>query len=119
MDRKRQLSAWPKITFPPSIGDKELNAAYQKGMLKKEQLEDKQYYLGYCRNAYVAQWVKEENAFYYMRNKFADFFPEKIFHPADDNDRDLFIPFKKVEPSYSETIQKEKIESFVLHRRQG
>lgn len=119
MDRKKELSIWPKITFPSFIGEKELNAAYEKGMLKKEELEDKQYYLGYCRNAYVAQWIKEKNAFYYMRSKFSDFFPEKIFHPEDDNDKDLFIPFQKVEPNDYEKIQRERNKSFVLLRKHG
>jgi len=118
MDRKKELSAWETITFPSSIGETELNAAYEKGMLKKEQLEDRQFYLGYCRNAYVAQWVKEENAFFYMRSKFSDVFPEKIYHPENDNQKDVFIPFKKIEPSNSETLKKEKIESFVLLKKQ-
>lgn len=117
MDRKTELSACPRITFPLLIGEKELNAAYENGMLKKEELEDRQYYLGYCRNAYVAQWIKKENCFYYMRRKFSYFYPEKINHPEDDNDMDLFIPFKKVEPVDSEKIQQETNEGFVLFRK--
>lgn len=117
MIRKTEISRWPKIDFPCPRGEKELMAAYEKGMLKKEELEDRQYYLGFCRNAYVAQWLEEENAFYYMRSKFGDIFPEKIYHPEDDNGHDLFIPFKKVDPSDPEIIKKEKIESFVLKKR--
>ena len=117
MNRKDQLSKWECIKFPVPLQQSDLEAAYSKGVLKKDQLEDGQYYLGYCRNAYVAKWVESENAFYYMRKKFKDVFPEKIFHPEDDNERDLFIPFKKVEPTKEEKIKEGKNFSFVLHRK--
>lgn len=119
MNRKEELSHWEDIIFPTPIKESGLEAAYAKGMLKKDQLEDGQYYLGSCRNAYVARWVETDNAFYYMRTKWEDVFPEKIYHPEDDNGKDLFIPYKKVEPTEEEKIKEAIIFSFVLQRKQA
>jgi hypothetical protein len=118
MNRKEELSQWPYIRFPIPIKESDLEAAYQKGMLSKEQLVDGHYYLGYCRNAYVAKWDSSEKTFCYMRTKWKDIYPEKIFHPEDDNGYDLFIPYKKVEPTEEERIKKPQIYSFVLYRKQ-
>ena len=108
MDRQKELSNYERISFPIPLSPEDLEAAYQKGMLRKSQLHDGAYYLGYCRNAFVAKWEEKEQAFYYMREKFGNIFPERIFHPEDDNGYDLFIPFKQVKPTPEEIIKEAK-----------
>lgn len=105
MDRKQELSSYEHIRFPVPLSNDDLEAAYQKGMLRKNQLHDEAYYLGYCRNTFVAKWEEKEQAFYYMREKFGNIFPERIFHPEDDNGYDLFIPYRQVEPTAEEIIK--------------
>ena len=119
MDRKTELNRFERVLLPIPMQEGDLRAAFKKGMLRKEDLEDGKYYLGYCRNAYVAQWLESENAFYYMRKKMGDVFPERILHPEDDNKKDLFVPFKKVDPTEEEKIKAAKYKSFVLYKKQG
>lgn len=104
--------AWADIMMlfiSTSFAQDDLETAYQKGMLGKNQLQNGAYYLGFCPNAFVAKWEKKEQAFfYYMREKFGNIFPEIIFHPEDDNGYNLFIPYRQVEPT-AEEVTKEAI----------
>jgi len=86
--------------FSNPLTKEELEKAYSEGMIKKEDLISGAYYIGTCRNSYVAQWNKKDNCFYYIRNKFGDSFLEAINHPSDDDNHDLFIPMQKVEDIY-------------------
>ena len=65
-------------------------------MIDKASLEDGGYYLGVCRNSYIAKWIEKDNCFYYLRTKFGNTFMEKINHPEDDDGWDLFIPYEKL-----------------------
>lgn len=77
----------------------ELEEAYKNGMLRIEELKDRTFYFGDCRNASIAMWVKELNMFLYQREKFGSRFLEDIHHPANDNGFDIFIPEQECEPS--------------------
>lgn len=84
----------------------------QLGMIPREELEDRAYYIGVCRNTQIAQWIespgwpsktelpnknqKRGPCFYHMREKFNSIYVEQINHPANDNGFDLFIPLRKV-----------------------
>lgn len=94
-----------KFSLPMKPG--ELEAAYERGMLHKHDLENGAYYRGYCRQATVAMWSAEKNCFIYMRQKFELRFPDEINHPEDDNGFDLFIPLEKANPQESEIVRKE------------
>lgn len=100
------MEDYPKIKFKGKITINDLKEAYALGMLKKAELTDGKYYGGSCRNASVAQWNKNVDCFYYMREKFGALFCESIKHPEDDDGHDLFIPFEKIEPSPDEVIKK-------------
>lgn len=69
-----------------------LQHAENMGMLPKHELNDGVSYLGYCRNATVAVWRAERQAFEYLRTKFGHTFSEDIKHPEDDNGFDIFVP---------------------------
>ena len=64
-------------------------------MIAKKDLINNQDYIGACRNAFVAKWIKEKEMFCYIRTKFGSTFLEWIRHPEDDDGFDLFIPYKK------------------------
>ena len=64
---------------------------YKKGVIRKENLKDGQYYYGICRNAYVARWNKNLDKFEYMRYKFGWSY-DVIEHPEDDDGYDIFLP---------------------------
>jgi (p)ppGpp synthase/HD superfamily hydrolase len=90
------------IHLPKPISDSLYNELFEKGILRKNELELNQYYYGKCRNANVAVWNGMN--FVYMRTKFGSKFPEYINHLEDDNGFDLFIPVEKVIPNESEII---------------
>ena len=58
--------------------------------IKKENLKDRIYYKGDCRNSEFAIWIKEIEKFIYMRTKFDDIFAETICCPEDDQRYDVF-----------------------------
>lgn len=65
-------------------------------MIAKKDLVVGAYYVGRCRNTYVAKWT-DDNQFIYMRYKLGFYLIETIKHPEDDNGFDLFVPMRKVE----------------------
>ena len=65
--------------------------------IKKEDLKDRTYYKGECRNADYGIWIAEIERFIYMRTKFYDIFPETICCPEDDERYDIFYAEKEVE----------------------
>jgi hypothetical protein len=80
------------IRFSNPIKPGEMEEAYAKGMVRRSDLVDREYYRGHCRNASCAQWFADHGVFVYMRHKFGTHFPETIFHPENDDGFDLFIP---------------------------
>jgi hypothetical protein len=64
-------------------------------MIEKKDLVVGSYYVGECRNAYVAKW--DGDLFWYLRTKFGDTFAESIHHPEDDDGYDLFVPIREVD----------------------
>ena len=79
---------------------------YDAGVLRKEDLNDGEYYQGECRNSSLAMWDAENNCFWYMRTKFTSTYKESINHLSDDNEHDLFIPFKHIKEVPAEYIIK-------------
>lgn len=77
----------------------ELEEAYKNGLVRLEDLKDRQFYFGDCRNASFAMWVKEINKFVYQRTKFGNKFLEEICHPANDDGFDIFTAQEECEPS--------------------
>lgn len=49
------------------------------------------YYGGRCRNASVARWDANIQAFRHFRTKFGETFVEEIKHPEDDQHFDVFV----------------------------
>lgn len=78
--------------FSNPVKPHELEEAYLQGMPKLEDMKDRVVYEGTCRNAHKAMWVSDIGRFIYVREKFGSKFLEDIFHPANDNGYDLFIP---------------------------
>jgi hypothetical protein len=78
--------------FSNPVKPEEIQEAYEKGMPKLEEMQDRAVYEGSCRNARKAMWVNEIGRFVYVREKFGSKFLEDIQHPAKDNGFDLFIP---------------------------
>jgi hypothetical protein len=66
------------------------------GAMPLKDLENGGYYLGKCRNTYVAQWLADEKKFYYFRHKWGLAVDDTINHFEMDNGYDLFVPIKKV-----------------------
>ena len=83
--------------LPVPLTDFHYEKLYAAGIIRKEDLEDGQTYLGNCRNADRAVWDASRNCFVYQRHKFGYIFPEDINHLADDNGYDLFVPIKKID----------------------
>ena len=81
-----------------------LEAAYKAGLMKKEQLQDGQYYVGSCRNASVAKWCLDENCFKYRRYKWGSHYVEPIYHPADFNGFDVFVALEECTPTEEQKI---------------
>lgn len=78
------------------ITPENLKIAYEKGMIRKEQLKDGQTYLGYCRNNTMAMWREKRQMFEYERTKFGAKFFEHIPHPENDIGFDIFVPTQEV-----------------------
>ncbi|NHN20291.1 hypothetical protein, partial [Bacillus amyloliquefaciens] len=56
--------------FSNPVKPEELAQAYADGMIRKEDLIDRAYYSGHCRNASAAIWMASLNCFVYLRHKF-------------------------------------------------
>lgn len=85
----RKLGRLPK-PIPQELYDK----YFELGVVRKENLEPGEKYLGICRNADVAIWTGK--VFVYNRHKFGVSYQESINGFEDDNGYDLFIPVKKI-----------------------
>ena len=94
--KKKYIELRHYIRSRRNIGTDELKELKKMGMIPLEDLQDKSYYYGICRNTRIAQWVKSESCFFYMREKHKSFYIAEINHPANDNGFDLFIPLRKI-----------------------
>lgn len=102
IDKFDEISIY-RIHLPKPITTELYDELYSKGILRKEELKINSYYLGKCRNADVAMWTGTN--FVYMRHKFTSWYSEDINHLADDNEFDLFIPLREVEPREIQIIK--------------
>lgn len=65
--------------------------------LTKGELEPGAYYVGWCRNTYVAEWDAKKEVFVHIRYKFGhmiDTLPH--FDDVKETRQDGFIPFEKI-----------------------
>jgi hypothetical protein len=76
---------------------KNLQEAYEEGMIHKDKLVHSVTYGGYCRNADVAVWDDQLQRFIYIREKFKDTYCETIVHPEDDRGFDIFVPVEMLD----------------------
>lgn len=67
-------------------------------ILSKDQLQDKEYYVGRCRNASVARWNAQRDCFVHWREKFGTFYLEEICHPVDEQQFDVFRVIEQMPP---------------------
>ena len=81
-----------------------LEQYFGKNAIAKQDLLDRAYYQGTCRNAEVAMWDAKEQEFRYVRHKFKDTFIEGINHYEDDDGSDVFIPFFMTVPEEREKV---------------
>lgn len=65
------------------------------GAIPRKDLIIGEWYTGQSRSTGIAQWVG--NKFQFIRNKLGGSYIDTINHFEDDNDHDLFIPFKLIE----------------------
>lgn len=72
---------------------------YYRGIkfIGKEELKDKKYYKGICRNATEARWFAGKGVFTYWRKKFGNTFLENIKCPEDDKAFDIFLAQEEIE----------------------
>lgn len=95
---KKEYHPLESFHFPKPITPEVMAEAYRLGMIRKEDLIDGKTYFGRSRNASEAVWHKDKNRFTYIRTKFGASFKEDINHPEDDNEFDLFVPIRLIEP---------------------
>lgn len=89
-----ELKAWKwqkkyEIKFSIPIKPEEIEAAYGRGMLRKEELKGGEYYWGTCRNARVARWSSKYQLFFHQRKK-GCWYVESIPHPVGEETEELF-----------------------------
>ena len=65
-------------------------------LLPKSALRDGAYYIGRCRNACVARWNARQQCFYHWREKLGRIYIQKIKHPVDEPQYDVFRPLKEL-----------------------
>lgn len=79
------------------VSKEDLAEAVKAGMIPRCNLENGAYYVGYCRNALIAQWDERAGRFVYLRHKFGTIFSETINHPENDDGFDFFVPVRMVD----------------------
>ena len=103
--------------LPKNPSAEQMQAAYDAGLLRKENLVDRAYYQGRCRNARVARWSQCSQCFVYWRNKFGGKFLERICHPVDEPLFDVFLASQQVEPG-EDVIDDEAFDVFLAKKSQ-
>jgi hypothetical protein len=68
----------------------EFDELTHRRLVPKSALRDGAWYIGRCRNACVARWNATEQCFYHWREKFGCVLIEKIKHPVDEAEFDVF-----------------------------
>lgn len=92
------------LRLTPNSTAKELERAYDQGLLRPDQLEHGAYYRGQCKAATVARWHGELKRFVFLRPQFGGKVIDQIAHPAQGKTHDIFMPLEKVAPQESEQI---------------
>ena len=101
----------------PLRTEEDLEAAYEKGLLRKEELVHGAYYRGSCRNTEVARWHAGGQAFVHPRRKFGETFLESIRHPADERNYDVFrVVELTTEPAAEQVVEDAWFEPFFERR---
>jgi len=83
---------------------------YSKGIIRKKDLKDQQYYLGWCRNNPVAMWDEKTQNFWYIKAKFQYNITTPIPHIEDDDfTYDVFIPIKELDKPKKQYIVNDEV----------
>ena len=62
----------------------------RRRILPKSALRHGAYFVGRCRNASVARWNARQQVFYHWREKLGEIRIQKIKHPVDEPEFDVF-----------------------------
>jgi len=90
---KFELPEYDELTYRP--------------VLPKSELQHGHYYVGRCRNASVARWNANQQCFYHWRKKFDRIYIQKIKHPVDEPEFDVFRVLKELaEPKFEIPLRK-------------
>jgi hypothetical protein len=104
-------------TYPVNYTDAQLEKAYAAGMMAKAKLEDGRYYRGECRNASIARWCAELQAFVHWTFTMGGWHLDLIHHPEDEKRYDVFLAFERIEPATDDVIPDGEFEEFVAFYR--
>jgi hypothetical protein len=105
--------------YPVNYADEQLEKAYAAGMLQKGKLEDGRYYRGECRNASVARWCAELQAFVHWTFTMGLWQLDRIHHPDDEKRYDVFLAFERIEPAADDVITDAEYAEFIaMYRKQ-
>jgi hypothetical protein len=96
----------------PTVTPEELEAAYAKGLLRKEELVHGAHYHGTCRNARIARWHEGKGKFVHVRHKYGSAFLEGIRHPVDEKNFDVFLPVEMIQSPEEGRVEDEAFERF-------
>jgi hypothetical protein len=107
----------PMCTYPVNYTDAQLEKAYAAVMLAKAKLEDGCYYKGECRNASMARWCAELQAFVHWTFTMGGWHLDLIHHPDDEKRYDVFLAFERIEPGTADVIPDGEFEEFVAFYR--
>lgn len=96
-----------KLRHVPQKYSKEwyVMARENNGFIPLQNLKDKTFYKGSCRNAEIAYWLTETQKFYYMRSKFGSEFIEDIEALENDNGFDVFVPHEETSLSENDASE--------------
>lgn len=68
-----------------------------RAILRRDALTHGDYYVGRCRNASIARWSEIDECFTHWRTKWDSIFVERINHPVDDINYDVFRVVRRLE----------------------
>jgi len=74
-------------------------------MIPKKEIQDGKWYLGFCRNGYVAKWDAKRDKFIYINYSFQYFLDEiEHFEDVAELRTDGFVPMEIIERPHHKKI---------------
>lgn len=80
------------------------DSLYQEGLIKKEELKDGAYYLGWSRHAKVARWHAEENLFFYFKKTNDEETEEGVPYLLEAGSHFFFVPVSETRPTARQLV---------------